>query len=189
MEGACSPAVRAPFQSLDLLLLSTCPVRRRLLWNSFDPEGTPRAAAFSVFPEPARRYTIRTDVHYSTEENVMTAMFELPGVKRGDLRITLSVCPFSRVRQVNIAGTMRAILPLRGHAVRERKFGEFCRTLAVPPETKVRRLVRYATSSLTHVDDCQPEDVAVALEDGILTLKIPCGTPAAAEAPQEIPVP
>lgn len=86
-----------------------------------------------------RRYSIRADVHYSAEDNVMTAMFELPGVKKGDVRITMSVCPFSRVRQLSISGLSRAVLPLQGHSVRERKFGEFFRTIAVPPETKVRR--------------------------------------------------
>ena len=85
----------------------------------------------------------------------MTAMFELPGVKRADVRVTLSVCPFSRVRQVSVAGTARPSAPFASHphpqaqthtqahipashAVRERKFGEFFRTLAVPPETRVR---------------------------------------------------
>ncbi|KAH9941139.1 uncharacterized protein BXZ73DRAFT_75108 [Epithele typhae] len=135
--------------------------------TSFSMEGA--SLVSSTRQLGARRYAIRADVHYSAEEGVMTAMLELPGVKRGDLRVTLSVCPFSRVRQVSIAGTARSLLPSTGHGVRERKFGEFFRTLAVPPETK-------------------PEDVAVSLEDGILTLKIPCGAPAAPEAPQEIAV-
>ncbi|KAI0674545.1 hypothetical protein C8Q78DRAFT_966804 [Trametes maxima] len=117
-----------------------------------------------------RRYGIRADVHYSDEDSLMTAMFELPGVKRSDLRITMSVCPFSRVRQLNIAGIARPVFPLQGHGVRERKFGYFARTLVVPPETK-------------------PEDVEITLEDGILTLKIPTGVPAQAEPTQEIAIP
>ncbi|KAI0634824.1 hypothetical protein C8Q77DRAFT_1104206 [Trametes polyzona] len=146
---------------------------------SHDPEttptATPRAALQGLLlppgtAEPVRRYGIRADIHYNTEENVVVAMFELPGVKRGDLRITMSVCPFTRVRQVNVAGISRSPLPLQGHGVRERKFGQFVRTLVVPPETK-------------------PEDVAVTLEDGILTLKIPGGAPAQAEQPQEIATP
>ncbi|KAI0698052.1 hypothetical protein C8T65DRAFT_582171, partial [Cerioporus squamosus] len=117
-----------------------------------------------------RRYGIRADIHFNTEENLITAVFEIPGVKRNDLRITMSLCPFSRVRQVSISGTARSFLPLQGHSVRERKFGEFFRTMVVPPETK-------------------PEDIAVTLEDGILTLKIPGGTPAQAEQAQNIPIP
>lgn len=68
----------------------------------------------------------------------MTAMFELPGVKRDDLRITMSVCPFSRVRQVSVSGLSRPVLPLQGCSARERKSGVFSRTLPVPPETRVR---------------------------------------------------
>ncbi|KAI0711421.1 hypothetical protein C8Q76DRAFT_769319 [Earliella scabrosa] len=136
--------------------------------TSFDPAATPTTTG--GMPQPVRRYAIRADVHYGSEENVMTAMFELPGVKRSDLRVTMSVCPFSRVRQVTVSGLARAVLPVQGHSVRERKFGEFFRTLPVPPDTR-------------------PEDVVVSLEDGILTLKIPCGTPAQAEPPQDIPIP
>ncbi|KAI8986675.1 hypothetical protein BD414DRAFT_415822 [Trametes punicea] len=120
--------------------------------------------------QPVRRYGIRADIHYHLEDNLIVAVFELPGVKRSDLRITMSVCPFTRVRQLNIAGISRPLLPLQGHDVRERKYGQFLRTLAVPPETK-------------------PEDVKMTLEDGILTLKIPGGTPAQAEQPQEIAIP
>ena len=94
-------------------------------------------------PQPVRRYAIRADVHYGSEENVMTAMFELPGVKRSDLRVTMSVCPFSRVRQVTVSGLARAVLPVQGHSVRERKFGEFFRTLPVPPDTRVRPSPRW----------------------------------------------
>ncbi|KAI9062241.1 hypothetical protein FKP32DRAFT_1593815 [Trametes sanguinea] len=108
---------------------------------SHDPETTPtatsRAQAYGLPAEPMRRYGIRADIHYSTEENLIIAVFELPGVKRSDLRITMSMCPFTRVRQINIAGTSRPVLPSQGHGVRERKYGQFVRTLAVPPETKV----------------------------------------------------
>ncbi|EIW55561.1 uncharacterized protein TRAVEDRAFT_130153, partial [Trametes versicolor FP-101664 SS1] len=116
-----------------------------------------------------RRYSIRADIHYNADENLIIAMFELPGVKRSDLRVTMGVCPFSRVRQINIVGISRPQLPSQGHGVRERKFGQFMRTLPVPPETK-------------------PEDVTITLEDGILTLKIPGGAPAQVEEPQQIPI-
>ncbi|RPD56994.1 hypothetical protein L227DRAFT_594959 [Lentinus tigrinus ALCF2SS1-6] len=136
---------------------------------SVDPEATP-TGALPRPAEPVRRYGIRADINFSTEENVITAMFEIPGVKRNDIHITMSVCPFSRVRQVSISGLSRSILPLQGHTVRERKFGEFFRTMVVPPETKA-------------------EDITVSLEDGILTMKIPGGTPAPAEQAQNIPLP
>ena len=106
--------------------------------GSVDPEVTPTAPRTGL----VRRYGIRADIHFNAEENVITAMFEIPGVKRDDMRITMSVCPFSRVRQVSISGMSRSMLPLQGHSVRERKFGEFFRTMVVPPETKVRAFLR-----------------------------------------------
>ncbi|KAH9939840.1 hypothetical protein B0H21DRAFT_29349 [Amylocystis lapponica] len=118
---------------------------------------------------PQRRYAIRADVHYDAEENVMTAMLELPGLKKSDLRLTLAVCPYSRVRQLTVSGTSRPTLPPHGHTVQERKFGAFARTIVVPPDTK-------------------PEDVVAVMEDGILTLKIPSGQPAEPEQPQDIAI-
>ncbi|KAK7047861.1 hypothetical protein VNI00_006189 [Paramarasmius palmivorus] len=55
------------------------------------------------------------------------------------------------------------------HNVRERKYGEFTRTLPVPSETKI-------------------EDIDAALEDGILTLKICLGPPAESADVQVVPI-
>ncbi len=131
--------------------------------RSFDPDVTPTTGTI-----PPRRYGIRADVHYSSEENIMTAMFELPGVQRSDLRITMSVCPFSRVRQVSISGISRVVLPLQGHSVRERKFGEFFRTLAIPPETKVRCLSTYPCSPLINFFARSPKTSPCLLWTGSL---------------------
>ena len=87
-----------------------------------------------------RRFIIRTDVHYDAETKLLTAHLELPGLKQRDLSITLSTCVYNRVRQVVVAGRSKRTLPEAGYALRERKFGEFSRTFAVPPETRVCRL-------------------------------------------------
>ena len=93
----------------------------------------------------ARRFIIRTDVHYDAESKVITAMLELPGLKKTDMSIKLSTCLYNRVKQVTIAGKSNPVFPEDGYTVRERKFGEFNRTLAVPPDTTVRldRLLRH----------------------------------------------
>ncbi len=159
---------------------------------SHDPEATPTATPRTqqhLLPaEPVRRYGIRADIHYNADENIIIAMFELPGVKRGDLRVTMGVCPFSRVRQINIVGISRPPLPSQGHGMRERKFGQFMRTLPVPPETKVRAHSVSQPYLVRLTCPRQPEDVTITLEDGILTLKIPGGAPAPVEEPQEIPI-
>ena len=36
-------------------------------------------------PSEAKRFIIRTDIHYDAEKNLMTVMFELPGLKKSDL--------------------------------------------------------------------------------------------------------
>lgn len=92
----------------------------------------------SITPQQdQRRFIIRTDVHYDAEKNVLTAHLELPGLKKRDLSITLSTCVYNRVRQLLIAGRLKPTLPEAGYAIKERKFGEFSRTLAVPYDTKV----------------------------------------------------
>lgn len=96
-------------------------------------------------PPPPHRFIIRSDVYYDPDSKVLTAMLELPGVKRSDLRVTLSTCMYNRVRQVTVHGISRPVFPeSQGHAmisplhsVRERKFGLFTRTFAVPSDLKV----------------------------------------------------
>lgn len=157
-----------------------------------------------------QRYIIRTDVSYDRHHNMLTAVMELPGVKKGssDLSVVLSTCIFNRVKQVTVSGIVRPVAPTFAGAVftgsgsasatttaaagagsgsaaasasaapasaagasgssggggagssalqtvagaaggseeasaaqlnvRERKYGEFTRTFAVPSETKVR---------------------------------------------------
>src|ERR1700691_4397003 len=92
---------------------------------------------FTPQQDSLRRFIIRADVHYDTESKLLTAHLELPGLKKRDLSITLSTCVYNRVRQVVIAGRSKPTLPEVGYAIKERKFGEFSRTFAVPPETKV----------------------------------------------------
>jgi len=103
---------------------------------------------------------IRTDVHQSSETNALTAMLELPGVKKTDLIIALGEDPFSRVKQITVTG--KSSLKFSGedgyYLVRERKYGEFRRVLVVPPDTK-------------------PDNIEASMEDGILYLRYPGAAP------------
>lgn len=83
---------------------------------------------------------IRADVHYDTTANQLKAMLELPGLKKSHIKIVLSKCPYTRVKQIHISGISTSVFPEVGYSVRERKFGRFARTLVVPPETTVRAL-------------------------------------------------
>lgn len=101
-----------------------------------------RSSIRSANPQAAsRRYTICTDIQFDTVDNVVVAMFELPGVKKADIRISLATCPFSRAKQLTVSGSSRCALATeRGHTVLERKFGDFAKSICVPPETQVRRV-------------------------------------------------
>jgi hypothetical protein len=85
-----------------------------------------------------RNYAIRADVFYDKDANLMKAMLELPGLKKSDLKITLSRCPYTCVKQLTVAGKSKPVFPDVGLAVKERRFGKFYRTMAVPNDTTVR---------------------------------------------------
>ena len=85
-----------------------------------------------------RNYAIRADVFYDKDANLMKAMLELPGLKKSDLRIILSRCPYTCVKQLTISGKSKPVFPDVGLAVKERRFGRFYRTMAVPSDTTVR---------------------------------------------------
>ena len=85
-----------------------------------------------------RNYAIRADVFYDKDANLMKAMLELPGLKKSDLKITLSRCPYTCVKQLTVSGKSKPVFPDVGLAVKERRFGKFYRTMAVPSDTTVR---------------------------------------------------
>ncbi|KAF8067806.1 hypothetical protein FPV67DRAFT_1562066 [Lyophyllum atratum] len=125
-----------------------------------------------------RLYLLRTDSYYDPESKRLVTMLEVPGVKKADVRVTLSTCPWNRVRQITVSGTSRPVFPpaLASESadggpeltIRERKFGEFARTFAVPSDTN-------------------REDIEASMEDGILTIKVPCGMPVHPN-PEDIPI-
>ena len=87
-------------------------------------------------------YSICTDIYFNIDTNTMTAMLELPGVKHGELSVTLATEPYTHARQITIAG--RTQPPFgepapeeRERTKRERRFGDFLRRLQVPPHTQV----------------------------------------------------
>ncbi|KIL62882.1 hypothetical protein M378DRAFT_738992 [Amanita muscaria Koide BX008] len=109
--------------------------------------------------ELGKRYLIRADVHVDPESKVFTALMELPGVRKDEVRVTLSRCWYNGVKQVTVSGRTRDPFPSSqggqglGKVVRERKYGRFIRTFAVSSDTKL-------------------EDLDVSMEDGVLALKI-----------------
>ncbi|KAJ7150925.1 hypothetical protein C8R43DRAFT_1096780 [Mycena crocata] len=148
---------------------------------SISPLAAPPESTFAPFaPVPPaatdqRQYIIRADTSYDPNTRVLTALLELPGMKKRDISIRLATTPFNRLRQVTVSGTSRPPFPpttatttTTAPALRERKYGRFTRSFPVPIDT-------------------QPDDVDATMEDGVLVLKISCGLPAEPDE-HEIPV-
>ncbi|KAI0313163.1 hypothetical protein OF83DRAFT_1065961 [Amylostereum chailletii] len=122
-----------------------------------------------------KQFSIRTDVHFSSISNTMTALLELPGVKKTDLNVNLIIDSFTKVKQVVVSGKTTTSFSeygqeeRDGHSkiTRERKFGDFVRRYNVPFETKA-------------------SDVYIDLQDGILTMRVLLGPPLPINPPQAI---
>ncbi|KAA1469173.1 HSP20-like chaperone [Dentipellis sp. KUC8613] len=99
----------------------------------------------------------RIDVHEDKEKNVVTATFELPGLKKEDVDIEV------RNNVLTVSGTAKADSSRKeeGYAVRERRFGKFFRQVPLPQGIK-------------------PDEVKASLEHGILTVSFPRSVPEAA---------
>ncbi|MCL6358424.1 Hsp20/alpha crystallin family protein, partial [Pectobacterium parmentieri] len=101
----------------------------------------------------------RMDLHEDSKNNVVTATFELPGLKKDDVNIDvndgrLTVSAEAKTSSERDEG---------GYAIRERSSGKLSRTLQLPA-------------------GIQDKDIKASLNDGILTVTFP---KSAAEMPRK----
>ncbi len=75
------------------------------------------------------------DVHEDAEKNIVSAIFELPGLKKEDVNIDVHNNLLSISGESKIAEDRDQ----NGYAVRERKFGKFSRSIPLPQGVKVSR--------------------------------------------------
>ena len=73
------------------------------------------------------------DLHEDNERNIVTASFELPGLKKEDITIDMHNGRLTVAAESNISSEHEEA----GYAVRERRFGKFSRTLQLPQGVKV----------------------------------------------------
>ena len=73
------------------------------------------------------------DLHEDAEKNLVTAVFELPGLAKENVQIDV------RDHVLNVSGesTVSSERDEKGYAVRERRFGRFSRSLPLPQGVKV----------------------------------------------------
>ncbi|KAF8645728.1 hypothetical protein AX16_007596 [Volvariella volvacea WC 439] len=109
-------------------------------------EGTEGGAVRSLRP--------RMDLHENKEQNLVTATFELPGIKKEDVHIDVHNGRLTVSGETNVSSEHEE----KGYAVRERRYGKFSRTLQLP----------------TGVKDT---DIRAAMENGVLTVTFPRSTP------------
>ena len=121
-------------------------------------------------------------MHEDKENNLVHATFELPGLKKEDVNIDV------HNNRLTISGESKISSERdeNGYAVRERRYGKFSRSLALPQGIKV-----CPSRSLLRDDDAdqhshQPEEVKASLEDGVLTVTFPKATPE--QAPKKITI-
>ena len=82
-------------------------------------------------------FSNRVDVHENKEANTITAMFELPGLKKEDVQIDV------HNNRLTVAGENKVDSQRNedGYAIRERRYGKFSRTLPLPQGIKVSSLL------------------------------------------------
>jgi len=97
----------------------------------------------------------KVDVHENVENNVVTASFELPGLKPEDINIDVS---HDRLTVSGETSTSQQ-RDERGYTVRERSCGKFTRSLMLPQGTK-------------------PDEVKAKMENGLLNVTFPKAQPA-----------
>ncbi|KZV74174.1 HSP20-like chaperone [Peniophora sp. CONT] len=96
----------------------------------------------------------KMDVHEDKEKNVVTASFELPGLKKEDVSIDV------HNNVLTISGETKSDESKEqdGYAVRERRFGRFSRSIPVPQGIK-------------------EEEIKANLENGVLNVTFPRSAP------------
>ncbi|KZS94873.1 small heat shock protein [Sistotremastrum niveocremeum HHB9708] len=104
--------------------------------------------------ELSTRFNPRLDLHENAEKNIVTATFELPGLKKSDVNIDV------HDNRLTVSGenTVSSEHTQDGYAVRERRFGKFSRSILLPRGV-------------------QPNQINAKMEDGVLTVTFPRAGP------------
>ncbi|KAL1722602.1 HSP20-like chaperone, partial [Schizophyllum commune] len=92
----------------------------------------------------------RMDLHEDAEKNLVTATFELPGLKKEDVQVNVQ----NGLLTVSGETKSESDKEEQGYAVRERRYGKISRTLRLPEGVK-------------------EDEVKAALENGVLTVTFP----------------
>jgi len=128
----------------------------RLFDDAFDSRSSQGSASQDQVTRAGNRgnlavpFRSNVDVPASTENNQITAIFDLPGLKKEDVQIDV------HNNRLTISGESKSSADREeeGYAVRERRYGKFTRTLPLPAGIKA-------------------EEIKAAMENGVLTVTFP----------------
>ncbi|EJD41688.1 small heat shock protein [Auricularia subglabra TFB-10046 SS5] len=104
--------------------------------------------------DKAQGFRPSMNVQENKENNLVTATFELPGLKKEDIAIDV------HNSRLTVSGEVKSATEETkdGWVVRERRAGRFSRVLPLPQGVK-------------------PENISASLNDGVLTVTFPKSTP------------
>ncbi|KZT02487.1 HSP20-like chaperone [Laetiporus sulphureus 93-53] len=105
----------------------------------------------------------KMDLHEDAKTNVVTATFELPGLKKEDVNIDVTQNTLTISGESKISSDRDE----NGYSIRERRYGRFSRSLSLPQGVK-------------------DKDIKANMESGVLTVKFPRSTPE--QAAKKIPI-
>ena len=123
------------------------------------------------------------DIHEDSKENVVTATFELPGLKKEDVNIDVH----NNVLSVSGESKISSEREENGYAVRERRFGKFSRSIPLPQGIKVCQF--YLAPLCLNMEltlYVQNDDIKASLDNGVLTVTFPKTTEE--QAPKKITI-
>lgn len=110
------------------------------------------------------------DLHEDAEKNLVTATFELPGLKKEDVQVNVQ----NGLLTVSGETKSESDKEEQGYAVRERRYGKISRTLRLPEGVKVSTpCVAGSRVELVANSQLQEDEVKAALENGVLTVTFP----------------
>jgi len=96
----------------------------------------------------------RMDLHENSEENTITASFELPGLTKDKVGIDM------HNNRLTVSGELSEVGETNqdGYVIKERRLGKFSRSIALPECTK-------------------PETIQASMENGVLIVTFPKSLP------------
>jgi HSP20 family protein len=122
------------------------------------------------------------DIREDSNANAVTALFELPGLKKEDVNIDV------HNNRLTVSGESKSSSEREGEGwvIRECSYGSFSRSLQLPTGVKVSWDCFNRTTTVTDSILMQPEEIKAKMENGVLAVTFPKTT--AEQAPKKITV-